>query len=260
MEQMKSRRGGRPDLEIEQGKTLASNSAGSAEEAWGTGTPAGQERLKKRVAWIVKACGLRPGIRALEFGCGTGLITSGVADTGAEITAVDISPELLKEARSRVRSKQVTFIEGNLEKPTFLEDAAFDVIYGVSILHHLDLERSLGTLVSRLKPGGTFAFSEPNMLNPLNRFFFFTNNMERRKRLGMTPSEMAFYPWELKKILENAGLKIQSLKHRDFLHPSVPKPMIPLVQFGELIAENLPLIRSISGSLWVHGWKPDLVA
>jgi hypothetical protein len=45
------------------------------EGIWGWGTPAGQVRARRRAELIVSAPELRPGIRALEIGCDTGLFT-----------------------------------------------------------------------------------------------------------------------------------------------------------------------------------------
>src|SRR5262249_51180063 len=84
--------------EIEHGRKL---SAGDAEWTWGWGSPAGRLRAARRAALIARAARLAPGRRVLEVGCGTGLFTETFAATGAEILAVDISPELIEQARQR---------------------------------------------------------------------------------------------------------------------------------------------------------------
>jgi len=42
----------------------------------------------------------------------------------------------------------------------------------------------------------------------------------------------------------------------DFLHPSTPAPLIRIVEGLQAVAEALPGIRRISGSLWVSGYRP----
>ena len=43
-----------------------------------------------------------------------------------------------------------------------LPDRSFDFVYSLGVLHHLDeTERALGTLVSKLKPGGRLGGSMP---------------------------------------------------------------------------------------------------
>src|SRR5262249_48382227 len=88
----------RAQHEIEHGRKL---SAGDGEWTWGGGSAAGRRRAARRGALIAAAAGLAPGRRALEVGCGTGLFTEVFAATGAEILAVDISPELVAQARRR---------------------------------------------------------------------------------------------------------------------------------------------------------------
>jgi hypothetical protein len=54
----------------------------------------------------------------------------------------------------------------------------------------------------------------------------------------------------------DAGYIVTELAMRDFLHPAVPKSLIPLARLGEAIAERLPLIRLWSGSIWISGHLP----
>ena len=135
--------------------------------------PAGQERVRARVRWLTETCALRPGVRVLECGCGTGVFTKRIAETGASITAVNISPNLLKEARKHCSAQNVTFVQSNLEDPKELADGIFDVLCGVSVLHHVRLPRTLVALKNKLKPGARFAFLEPNLLNPINKYIIF---------------------------------------------------------------------------------------
>ncbi len=50
---------------------------------------------------IISGADLKPGLRVLEIGCGTGLFTEMFARTGAHLVAVDISGELLEFAHGR---------------------------------------------------------------------------------------------------------------------------------------------------------------
>ncbi|HDQ03388.1 MAG TPA: class I SAM-dependent methyltransferase [Deltaproteobacteria bacterium] len=244
-------RGGNPELEKEHAKYLITAGTG---KIWGWDSPAGRERVNARVKWFIKKCGLRPGLNVLECGCGTGIFTRHFAQTGARITATDISGELIEIAKSQFLP-QVIFVQVNLEDPEILPDNYFDVLCGVSVLHHLNLPHALLQLNKKLKPGACFAFTEPNLLNPINKYMLFTDNMEKRKRLGVTPTEMAFKPKELSVLFQESGFKVLSVEHRDFLHPSTPKSLIPLVKAAQFIAEKIPLIKFWSGSLWITGFK-----
>ncbi len=243
------KRGGRPEDEIAHGQLLMD--AGAA-DVWGWNTPAGRQRVAGRVAWLTRVCRLEPGRKVLECGCGTGIFTRSLAATGADITAVDISDVLLAEASRHCDASNVTFRRCNLEDPVELPDGHFDAMLGISVLHHLDLPVALPALRKKLRAGAEVAFSEPNLLNPINKYILFTDDMEKRRKLGVSPTEMAFRPRELAEAFESGGLTVCSLKHRDFLHPKVPRLMIPLVKAGQFVAERLPLVRRWSGSLYIH--------
>jgi 2-polyprenyl-3-methyl-5-hydroxy-6-metoxy-1,4-benzoquinol methylase len=244
-------RGGQPHLEVFHARQLLDT---GVEDVWGWNSPAGKERVNARANWLTEVLGLKPGISVLECGCGTGVFTRCIAKTGAKITAVDISCDLLTKARKRCPAKNVTFVETNLENPEELQDEPFDALCGVSVLHHLMLPKALVALRKKLKPHGRFAFSEPNLLNPINKYIF-TNDPERRRKLGISPTEMAFYPKELRAIFEEVGFEVCKLEHRDFLHFAVPKVLISIVKTGQLIAERTPILQRWSGSLWITGVK-----
>jgi SAM-dependent methyltransferase len=247
------KRGGNPSLEIEHARLLLEE---GAEDVWGWATPAGRQRVAARVCWLTEVCGLKPGVRVLECGCGTGIFTRRLAATGANITAADISADLLKEARRLCTASNVTFIQADLENPGNLPAHEFDVLCGVSVLHHLDLPKALDGLKGKLRKDSRFAFSEPNLLNPLNKYLIFTPDLEKRKKIGISPTEVPFRRGELRAIFEAAGFNVDSVDYRDFLHPSVPEVLIPLVRLAQAIAERTPLVRCLSGSLWIYGRLP----
>jgi len=247
------KRGGSPESEILHGRVLAGV---DPEHIWGWNSSAGRIRVMKRVRWIKKVCALEPGINALECGCGTGIFTRYLAATGANITATDISPDLLERASRQCKYENVSFVVGNLEEPHIFKDNTFDVMYGVSVLHHLDVEKALKFLISKLKAGGRFAFSEPNLSNLVNKYVVFTNDYKKRRMLGVSPTEMAFTADELKEVFERAGYIVEKIEYKDFLHPKTPTLLIPILLAGEFIVERIPYIRDQSGSLWISGRKP----
>src|SRR5258706_9206770 len=95
----------RIDNEIAHGKKLAS---GGAEEIWNWSSPAGQKRADRRANYFIELAKVKQGNKVLEIGCGTGLFTQKFFDaTQAEITAIDISQDLLDEAKKNL--PQVNF-------------------------------------------------------------------------------------------------------------------------------------------------------
>jgi SAM-dependent methyltransferase len=108
------------------------------------------------------------GRQVLDFGCGHGMAAVVLARRGACVTAFDLSPGYLDEARRRAEANRVfiSFAQANGERLPFA-DSSFDCIWGNAVLHHLDLTRAGGDLRRVLRPGGIAVFCEPWGANPL---------------------------------------------------------------------------------------------
>jgi ubiquinone/menaquinone biosynthesis C-methylase UbiE len=96
------------------------------------------------------------GARVLDAGCGTGRMTAHLRalDAGLDITGLDLSPEMLRQARLAVPG--VEFVEGELASLPFA-DAAFDgVLVWYSIIHTPDegLPAVIAELRRVVRPGG----------------------------------------------------------------------------------------------------------
>ena len=235
--------------ELQHGEFLAA--AEDVELAWGWGTPAGMERAKRRARLIAEGARLGPGVYALEVGCGTGVFTEMFAQTGAQLVAVDISPDLLEKAAMRgLPSTQVQFIEKRFEHCDI--EGPFDAVVGSSVLHHLELASALSTIYALLKSGGLLSFAEPNLLNPQ----VFVERKFRRWFPYVSPDETAFVRWRLKGDLAGAGFEDIEITPRDWLHPATPASMIgPVGALGRLL-ENVPVLRSFAGSLFIRARRP----
>jgi 2-polyprenyl-3-methyl-5-hydroxy-6-metoxy-1,4-benzoquinol methylase len=243
-----SRFGERADREIAHGVKL---SAAGAESVWGWATPAGQVRAQRRAAWIAAAAGLAPGMRVLEIGCGTGNFTERFVKHGADLTAIDISPDLLQQASQR-RLEGVRFLCLPLEEMPV--EPVFDAVIGSSILHHLDVAPSLRRIYQLLKPGGVIAFAEPNMLNP--QIAIQKKIPLVKARLGDSPDETAFVRWSLRRLLQAQGFTLVRIQPRDWLHPAVTGAAIPVIVRLESILERLPGVRELAGSVYICARRP----
>jgi SAM-dependent methyltransferase len=233
--------------EIEHGRFLAAHGAG---EIWNWESPAGRVRWHRRVQMLT--ADLTPLMHVLKLGCGTAYFTRELAHTGATITAIDISPELLDAARQECQARNVKFEIQNASALDY-PDKAFDAAVGSSVLHHLAIERALGELYRVLQPGGIIRFTEPNMLNP--QIAIQKNVPAVKRRLGDSPDETAFFRWPLARLLRHAGFRQIQIAPFDFLHPRVPTMMIGAVQSTGHFLEKLPFVREIAGSLYIRAVK-----
>ena len=103
------------------------------------------------------------GKTVLEYGCGDGENTVVLADRGAHIIALDISAELLDVARKRLDVNgchDVDLLIGSAHTLP-LPDESVDVIFGMAILHHLELDLAAREVWRVLKKGGRAIFEEP---------------------------------------------------------------------------------------------------
>jgi SAM-dependent methyltransferase len=120
--------------------------------------------------WIRPAfeqLGQLQGQSVLDYGCGHGMAAVVLARRGARLTAFDLSPMYLHEARRRAEANGVSiyFVQADGERLPFA-NASFDRIWGNAILHHVDLEIAGRELARVLKPGGVAVFCEPWGENP----------------------------------------------------------------------------------------------
>jgi SAM-dependent methyltransferase len=235
--------------EIEHHRRIAS----VAEIVWNWDSPAGRRRADRRAELFVEHGGLKPGVRALELGCGTGVFLEKVARCGADLHGIDLSTDLLERARARVGGLANVHIDnGNAEQMPY-PNAHFDAVYGSSILHHLDLGRSLAEVHRVLRPGGRIVFAEPNSLNPQIIVMFHFG--PAKERYGVSPDEMAFSRFHARRTLVATGFVEARVDPFDFVHPAAPASWLNgVARLGRWL-EATPLLREIAGSLLIRARK-----
>lgn len=121
-------------------------------------------------SWImpsIRQLGKLAGKQILDFGCGHGMAAVVLARQGAKVTAMDLSPGYLTEAKKRAEANKVALdlVQGNGEFLPFA-DNSFDAVWGNAILHHLDVQKAGEEIHRVLLSGGTAVFCEPWGENP----------------------------------------------------------------------------------------------
>ncbi len=122
----------------------------------------------RRLVSILVELGVKAGGACLEIGCGTGLLSVGLAESKffQNLVVSDGSLNFLKIARRKLEGgrnlKSVTLALVQADDMDKLSDGVFDVIAMRSVLHHVNyFDPFLDLLISKLKPGGVLCCLEP---------------------------------------------------------------------------------------------------
>ena len=116
-------------------------------------------RSDEIISTIMDHAEVRPGADVLDVACGTGVLFPDYLkrDVGS-LTAVDISPEMVKIARNKYPLEQVTVLCGDVE--TLPMDRKFDCIMVYNAFPHFpEPARLIERLASLLKEGGTLTIA-----------------------------------------------------------------------------------------------------
>lgn len=107
----------------------------------------------KMAAGLLDLLEAKPGESILDVGCGTGHLTAQIAATGARVTGVDRSPEMIQQARAT--HPAISFEVMDARHLAF--PGAFDAVFSNATLHWItNPEPAVTAIASVLKPGGRF--------------------------------------------------------------------------------------------------------
>lgn len=121
-----------------------------------------------RVAYlegVLETTGLLPEVsRALDVGCGGGLMAEEVARIGFSVAGADPSGQSLRTARGHAADGElgINYVRARGEQLPF-GDGVFDLVYCVDVLEHVDdLDQVLTESARVLRPGGVYLYDTIN--------------------------------------------------------------------------------------------------
>lgn len=160
------------------------------------------------LTWGGDIRGVKPlaGKRALDVGCGAGLLAEPLARLGAEVTGVDAAAENVAAAVKHAEGAglPVTYHHGELAA---LALGTFDLVTSMEVIEHVaDKALFVAQLAEHLAPDGLMVLSTPNR-TARSRVLL----VEGAERLGMVPRGTHHWddfitPDELRELLAAAGL------------------------------------------------------
>ncbi|MBA4047707.1 MAG: bifunctional 2-polyprenyl-6-hydroxyphenol methylase/3-demethylubiquinol 3-O-methyltransferase UbiG [Sphingomonas sp.] len=168
--------------------------------------------LRERIDahWGSDAASFAPldGKRALDVGCGAGLLCEPLARMGATVTGLDAAPENIAAAKAHAAQSglSIDYRTGSVED---LGDATFDLVTSLEVIEHVsDPVAFVRGLARALAPGGLMILSTPNR-TMLSRIALITI----AEGFGQIPRgthdwDQFLKPDDLRAMLTDAGLTI----------------------------------------------------
>ena len=109
---------------------------------------------------MIKRLNLSPDMEVMDFGAGTGLLTSHILPLVKNVTAVDISESMLNQlaAKPEFHGNVIPICQNILEKPL---EKKFDLIISAMAMHHVQqTPLMLKRFAQHLKPGALIALAD----------------------------------------------------------------------------------------------------
>lgn len=163
---------------------------------------------------LKKLCGQIKGKKVLDVGSATGKLAIDLAKSGARVTGLDFSEEMIKTAQRNAKNesvKGVEFVVADAKDLDFLQPTKFDIIIINILLPHLktkeEIEKVLKEVRKTLKGDGRILLAEPHpCFDYLLRKEIFKNN-------GETSYFQSGKPYEFKIEVAKSGKSLKSVAY-----------------------------------------------
>lgn len=159
------------------------------------------------------------GKNVLDAGCAAGWYTKWLLDHGANVTAIDFSPNMIEMTKKRV-GNSARIIQADLNNPLdFIEDRTLDIIVSSLTLHYIkDWHRVMMEFRRVLKDDGQLIFSVHHPFMDFTAFnrdnYFITEIIEDEWQTHNGKVKVEFYRRPLNEIITpviEAGFVIEKL-------------------------------------------------
>jgi 2-polyprenyl-6-hydroxyphenyl methylase/3-demethylubiquinone-9 3-methyltransferase len=113
------------------------------------------------------------GKRALDVGCGAGLLAEPLVRLGAVVTGLDAAPENIAAAQAHAQGQHLA-IDYRATPVEEMADTGYDLVTSMEVIEHVaDPAAFIAALAAKLAPDGLMILSTPNR-TPLSRLAIIT--------------------------------------------------------------------------------------
>ena len=192
--------------------------------------------LDKRASFIRQ--NVAPG-KALDVGCGTGVLAERLAREGYDVTGVDPFQGMLKYLKQR--NPAIGTVHARGEHLPFPDDT-FDLTYCVAVMHHVadpkDVRDTLMEMTRVTRPGGHVLVWDHNPRNPYWPILM--------KRVPQdTGAERLIPEREILEGLVAGGASPTIVRSLGFMPDFTPPALLSLVASAERLVEKAPLLNRL---------------
>ena len=161
--------------------------------------------------WLTDSRDLKPlaGKRALDVGCGAGLLAEPLARMGAAVTGVDAAPENIAAARAHAAGQGLG-LDYHAGELAALPPATFDLVTSMEVVEHVsDMNLVLAKCSQLVRPGGIMVVATINRtLKALGLAIFGAEYVLRWLPRGTHQFNKLVRPAELEAALDAAGMRV----------------------------------------------------
>ena len=188
--------------------------------------------LRKRVRLLGR---LLAGGKALDVGCGTGVLMAALGRRGI-VFGADDSVGMIRVLRGRNRGVAVCAHSDHLP----FADSAFDLVFSVAMLHHVAarvrVRATLGEMVRVTRAGGKVVVWDHNPRNPYWPIIM-------RRAPQDTGEERLIPAEEIMHGLAAAGARDIRASRSGFMPEFMPRRLMPVAKSIEAFVEGIPLLQ-----------------
>jgi len=158
----------------------------------------------------IDSAALKPlaGKRALDVGCGAGLLCEPLARLGGEVTGLDAAPENIAAANAHAEPQSLN-IDYRNQAIEDLSDSGFDLVTSLEVVEHVDDPAGfIAGLSDAMADDGLMVLSTPNRTSKSKLLLVEMAEMVGQIPRGTHDHDKFFTPSELEILLTSEGLEV----------------------------------------------------